>query len=181
MAILVTGGAGYIGSITVELLQAQGASVVVLDNLSNGHRDAINSSIPFYLGDIGDAAIVERITREHKIEACIHFAALAYVGVSVVEPANYFQNNVVSGISLVDSLLKAGVHKIVFSSTCATYGEPKQIPIAEDHPQLPANPYGWSKLFMERIMEAYDRAYGLRYIALRYFNAAGASAGLGEH
>lgn len=181
MAILVTGGAGYIGSITVELLHAQGMDVVVLDNLLHGHRAAVGPAIPFYLGDIDDSTIIERIVREHKIDACIHFAALATVGDSVSAPADYFRNNVVGGISLLDSLLKAGAHKIVFSSTCAVYGEPQRIPITEDHPQLPANPYGWSKLFMERIMETYDRAYGLRYVALRYFNAAGASIEHGEH
>lgn len=178
--ILVTGGAGYIGSVTTELLRARGERVVVLDNLSRGHRAAVAPEIPFYQGDIGDRELVARIVREHKIEACVHFAAFAYVGESVAEPARYFENNVGQGIALLDALRTAGVRRLVFSSTCATYGEPQRIPIDEDHPQAPTNPYGWSKLFMERIMESYDRAYGLKFVALRYFNAAGATPQRGE-
>jgi UDP-glucose 4-epimerase len=178
--ILVTGAAGYIGGVTIELLRARGEGVVVLDNLSRGHRQVVPADIPFYQGDIGDSELLARITAEHEIEACIHFAALAYVGESVTEPARYFENNVSQGVVLLDSLLKAGVQRLVFSSTCATYGEPQEIPISETHPQKPTNPYGWSKLFMERIMESYDTAYGLRFVALRYFNAAGASQRLGE-
>jgi UDP-glucose 4-epimerase len=180
MAILITGGAGYIGSVNVELLRAQGKQVVVLDNLSRGHRAAVAADIPFYEGDAGDRRLVERITREHEIESCIHFAAFAYVGESVAEPARYFENNVEQGIALLDALLKANVKRFVFSSTCATYGEPERVPIDETHPQRPTNPYGWSKYFMERIMETYDRAYGLRFVALRYFNAAGATQERGE-
>lgn len=178
--ILVTGGAGYIGSVTIELLRARGELVVVLDNLSRGHRAAVPPEIPFYRGDAGDRELVTRLTREHEIESCIHFAALAYVGESVAQPARYFENNVGQGIALLDALLEAGVRRFVFSSTCATYGEPQQIPISEQHPQQPTNPYGWSKLFMERILESYDQAYGLKFIALRYFNAAGATEMLGE-
>ena len=181
MAILVTGGAGYIGSVTVELLGAQGEQVVVLDNLSRGHREAIPSDVPFYQGDIGDQPLVMRIAREHEIEACIHFAAFAYVGESVVEPARYFENNVAQGINLLGALLEANVKRLVFSSTCATYGEPQRTPIDESHPQQPTNPYGWSKLFMERIMESYDQAYSLKFVALRYFNAAGGTATRGDH
>jgi len=181
MAILITGGAGYIGSVTVELLAAQNQTVVVLDNLSRGHRAAIDSEIPFYEGDIGDGNVIRRITEEHEIDSCIHFAAFAYVGESVEHPALYFQNNVSQGISLLDSLIKAKITRLVFSSTCATYGEPQQIPISESHPQQPTNPYGWSKFMMERAMENYDRAYGLRFVALRYFNAAGATREHGEH
>jgi len=181
MAILITGGAGYIGSVTVELLAAQNQTVVVLDNLSRGHRAAIDSEIPFYEGDIGDGNVIRRITEEHEIYSCIHFAAFAYVGESVEHPALYFQNNVSQGISLLDSLIKAKITRLVFSSTCATYGEPQQIPISESHPQQPTNPYGWSKFMMERAMENYDRAYGLRFVALRYFNAAGATREHGEH
>ena len=180
MAILVTGGAGYIGSVTAELLRARGERVVVLDDLFRGHRSAVPPDEPFYEGNIGDRELVARIAREHDLEACIHFAALAYVGESVLDPARYFTNNVEQGIALLDALLKAGVRRIVFSSTCATYGEPQEVPISEEHPQSPTNPYGWSKLFMERIMASYDHAYGLRYIALRYFNAAGATNELGE-
>ncbi|HYE66507.1 MAG TPA: UDP-glucose 4-epimerase GalE, partial [Pyrinomonadaceae bacterium] len=181
MAILVTGGAGYIGSVTVELLHAQDERVVVLDNLSRGHRAAVNPEVPFYHGDVGDRRLVSRIAREQQIQSCIHFAAFAYVGESVTDPAVYFQNNVEQGIALVGALLEAGVKRVVFSSTCATYGEPEQTPIPEEHPQRPTNPYGWSKFFMERILESYDRAYGLRFVALRYFNAAGATERLGEH
>src|SRR6266446_4130641 len=179
--ILVTGGAGYIGSVTVEMLRARGEDVVILDNLSRGHRSAVSPNVPFYEGDIGDRELIARIASEHKIEACIHFAALAYVGESVIDPARYFVNNVEQGIALLDALLKAGVRRLVFSSTCATYGEPIKIPISENHPQQPTNPYGWSKLFMERIMESYERAYGLKFVALRYFNACGATEDRGEH
>jgi UDP-glucose 4-epimerase len=181
MAILVTGGAGYIGSVLVEQLRARGERAVVLDDLSRGHRRAVDDSVPFYQGRIGDRALVARICQEQRIGACIHFAALAYVGESVVKPKLYFENNVEQGIALLDSLLAAGVRQMVFSSTCATYGEPVQIPIDEQHPQQPTNPYGWSKLFIEKALEAYDRAYGLKYVALRYFNAAGATAERGEH
>ncbi len=179
--ILVTGGAGYIGSVTAEMLRARGEGVVILDNLSRGHRAAVSSDVAFYRGNIGDRELIERIAGENEIEACIHFAALAYVGESVTDPGRYFVNNVEQGIALLDALLKAGVRRVVFSSTCATYGEPIRIPIDEDHPQQPTNPYGWSKLFMERIMESYDRAYGLRFVALRYFNACGASPEFGEY
>ena len=178
--ILITGGAGYIGSVTGELLRARGESIVILDNLHRGHRDAVPADVPFYHGNIGDRELVSQIAREHKIEACVHFAALAYVGESVEDPARYFNNNVEQGIVLLDELLKAGVRHLVFSSTCATYGEPQEVPISEDHPQNPTNPYGWTKLMMERVMESYDHAYGLRFVALRYFNAAGATLERGE-
>jgi UDP-glucose 4-epimerase len=178
--ILVTGGAGYIGSVTAELLLSSGEPVVVLDNLSRGHRAAAHSNALFYRGDIGDRQLIARIAREHKVEACVHFAAFAYVGESVAEPARYFENNAQQGIALLGALLDAGVRRVVFSSTCATYGEPREIPISEQHPQQPTNPYGWSKLLMERILESYDRAYEMRFVALRYFNAAGATERLGE-
>jgi UDP-glucose 4-epimerase len=136
--------------------------------------------VPFYQGNVGDRELVGRIAREHNLESCLHFAALAYVGESVADPARYFENNVAQGIALLDTLLKAGVRRFVFSSTCATYGEPQQIPMTEEHRQQPTNPYGWSKLFIERILESYDLAYGLKFIALRYFNACGATENLGE-
>lgn len=181
MAILVTGGAGYIGSATAALLRERGERVVVLDDLFRGHREAVPPGEPFYEGKIGDRELVARIAREHDLDACIHFAALAYVGESVSDPARYYSNNVEQGIALLDTLLNANIRHVVFSSTCATYGEPQQVPISEEHPQSPTNPYGWSKLFMERIMQNYDPAYGLRYVALRYFNACGAaSPDLGE-
>ena len=180
MPILITGGAGYIGSVTTELLRARGESVVVLDNLSRGHRDAVAMEVPFYEGNVGDRELVTRIVREHDIDAVIHFAAFAYVGESVTQPDLYYENNVEQGIRLLGALLSMNVRRFVFSSTCATYGEPQRIPIDEDHPQLPANPYGWSKLFLERIMSDYDRSYQLRFVALRYFNAAGATPDRGE-
>ena len=180
MTTLVTGGAGYIGSILVEQMRIRNEAVVVLDDLSRGHRAAVNPETPFYEGCISDRALVTEICRNHEIDACIHFAAFAYVGESVGEPRLYFENNVTKGIALLGALLEAGVRRFVFSSTCATYGEPQRIPIDEQHPQQPANPYGWSKLFMERILDAYDRAYGLKFVALRYFNASGAIPLKGE-
>jgi len=175
MAILLTGGAGYIGSVVVDDLIDHGREVVVLDNLSRGHRAAVNENAKFYEGDIGDRALVGQICRENEIEATMHFSALAYVGESVEDPAKYYHNNAVQTIALIDELIAQNVKKFVFSSTCATYGEPQQIPIREIHPQKPENPYGWTKLFVERVMADYDRAYGFKYVALRYFNACGAT------
>lgn len=180
MAILVTGGAGYIGSATVEMLRAQKREVVVLDNLVYGHKEAVFPDTPFYEGDIGDAELVKRILSEHDIEACVHFAAYAYVGESVTKPAVYYQNNVVQGLRFLTTLTEAGMKRIVFSSTCATYGEPQRLPLDETHPQHPTSPYGASKLMFERIMGDFDTAYGLRFVALRYFNACGATPERGE-
>ncbi len=181
MTILVTGGAGYIGSVTTDLVRSRGEQVVVLDNLSRGHRAAVPGNVPFYEGNVGDRELVTRIAREHSIEACVHFAAFAYVGESVEEPVLYYENNVEQSIRLLGALVAAGVRRIVFSSTCATYGEPQRIPIDEAHPQRPTNPYGWSKLFIERIMADYDYAYNLKFVNLRYFNASGATKELGEY
>jgi len=181
MAILVAGGAGYIGSVTVELLRAAGERVVVLDNLVRGHRPALDADIPFYEGNIGDRALLARIAAEHQLESCIHFAALAYVGESVQEPARYYENNVEQGIAMMSALLHAGVRRVVFSSTAATYGDAKHHPIPENEPQWPVNPYGWSKLFMEQLLHSFDVAYGLKFVSLRYFNAAGATEKCGEH
>jgi UDP-glucose 4-epimerase len=180
LAILVTGGAGYIGSVTVERLRAKGEQVVVLDDFVRGHRAALDNGVPLFEGKIGDRQLVARIAREHELESCIHFAALIEVGESVIDPAKYFENNVGQGIAFVGALAEAGVRRIVFSSTAATYGDPEQIPIAEQCRKWPKNPYGWSKLFMERLLESYDSAYGLKFVALRYFNAAGASEKCGE-
>jgi UDP-glucose 4-epimerase len=180
MAILVTGGAGYIGSVTVERLRAKGERVVVLDDLFRGHRAALDPGVPFYNGHSGDAKFISGILKEHEIESCVHFAALAYVGESVSEPAKYFENNVQQGVALIGALRAGGVRRIVFSSTCATYGEPAKIPISEDCPQWPKNPYGWTKLILERLLASYDLAYGLKFVALRYFNAAGATHDRGE-
>lgn len=181
MATLVTGGAGYIGSVMVEQLVEAGERVIVLDDASRGHAGALDEGVPYYDGRVGDRELVASICREHEVDACVHFAALAYVGESVTEPKLYFQNNVAEGLGLLDGLLAAGVKRFVFSSTCATYGEPVRVPIDESHPQAPVNPYGWSKLFMEKILSSYDAAYGLRFVALRYFNAAGATKRKGEH
>jgi UDP-glucose 4-epimerase len=180
MAILVTGGAGYIGSVTIERLQAKGEQVVVLDDLARGHRAALPPDVPFYQGKIGDRELVARIAREHSLESCIHFAALIEVGESVKDPAKYFENNVGHGIAFLGELVQAGVRRLVFSSTAAIYGDPDEIPITEQSRKWPKNPYGWSKLFMERLLDAYDTAYGMKFLALRYFNAAGATERCGE-
>ena len=180
MAILVTGGAGYIGSVTIERLLAKGEQVVVLDDLAHGHRAALPADIPLYHGKIGDRELVSRIAREHALESCIHFAALIEVGESVIDPARYFENNVGHGIALIGELVQAGLRRLVFSSTAAAYGDPDQIPITEQSRKWPKNPYGWSKLFMERVLDAYDTAYGMKFVALRYFNAAGATEKCGE-
>lgn len=153
---------------------------MVLDDLVRGHRSALADDIPFYQGKTADRALVARIAREHKIESCIHFAALIEVGESVAEPAKYFENNVGDGIALMGALVDEGVHHVVFSSTAAVYGDPEQIPIGEESRQWPKNPYGWSKFFMERLLDSYDAAYGLKFVALRYFNAAGATEKSGE-
>jgi UDP-glucose 4-epimerase len=181
MAVLVTGGAGYIGSSFVEQARASGEDVVVLDDLSRGHRAAVDPAVPLYEGRTGDRELVARIAREHSLDACVHFAAFAYVGESVREPARYYDNNFTQAQVLFETLVEAGVKRVVFSSTCATYGVPREVPIPETHSQWPINPYGWSKLFVERLLADFDRAYGLRFVALRYFNAAGASARCGEH
>ncbi len=181
MAILVTGGAGYIGSVAVADLRAKGEDVVVIDNLAYGHKQAVDSSVHFYEGNIGDKLLMTNILSQHNIEACMHFSAFAYVGESVEKPNIYFENNVEQTLKLLDVLIENNVKKFVFSSTCATFGEPDYVPIDENHPQKPTNPYGWTKFMVERILETYDTAYGLKFVALRYFNACGATENLGEH
>ena len=173
MRVLITGGAGYIGSHTAKTLAAAGVEPVVLDNLGTGHRRAVRWG-PLDEGDLADAALVRAVLRDHRVEAVVHFAASAYVGESMRDPRRYFRNNVANTLTLLDAMLDAGVGAIVFSSSCTTYGVPEALPIAEDHPQCPVNPYGESKLFGERILRRYGEAYGLRWAALRYFNAAGA-------
>jgi UDP-glucose 4-epimerase len=180
MTILVTGGTGYIGSATVERLRARGERVVVLDDLYRGYRAAVDKDVGFYQGRVGDRALVARIAAEHPIEACVHFAALTYVGESVQDPQRYLENNLEQGIAFMGALVKAGVKAVVLSSTAAVYGDPKEIPITEACPQWPVNPYGWSKLMMERLLASYDTAYGLKSVSLRYFNAAGATQRCGE-
>ena len=180
MAILVTGGAGYIGSAAVKDLSDKGETVIVLDNLVYGHRRAVDSSVIFHEGEIGDETLVQKILDEHEIEACMHFSAYAYVGESVEKPNIYYENNFVQTLKLLDVLIKNNVKKFIFSSTCATYGEPQYVPIDEKHPQFPTSPYGWSKFMVERALADYDTAYGLKHVALRYFNACGASGECGE-
>lgn len=181
MAILVTGGAGYIGSAAVEDLQKKGEKVVVLDNLVYGHKQAIGENVVFYEGDIGDKTLVEQILTEHDIEACMHFSAYAYVGESVEQPQKYYENNFVQTLKLLEVLIAKNVKKFIFSSTCATFGEPQYMPLDEKHPQFPVNPYGWSKFMVERALADYDKAYDLKFVALRYFNACGATERCGEH
>jgi len=173
--ILVVGGAGYIGSHTVKYLLEQGEKCVVADNLIYGHREAVDERAVFMEADLLDKDSLRAVFKTHNIDAVIHFAAFAYVGESVEKPQKYYQNNVVGTINLLDVMLEFGVKKIVFSSTCATYGEPQYTPIDEKHPQNPINPYGRTKLMIEQIFADYERAYGLSHIALRYFNAAGCS------
>lgn len=174
--ILVMGGAGYIGSHTVKHLLANNYSVVVADNLVYGHKEAIDNRAKFEIADLADKASLRKVFDKYNIDAVIHFAAFAYVGESVQNPQKYYQNNVVGTINLLDVMMEYGVKKIVFSSTCATYGEPQYTPIDEKHPQNPINPYGRTKLMIEQIFADYEKAYGLQHIALRYFNAAGCAA-----
>ncbi len=174
MKILVTGGAGYVGSHAVHLLQQAGHEVWVYDNLSRGHRAAVPEG-RLIEGHVGDRDRVETVLREKSIEAVMHFAAFAAVGESVEKPALYYRNNVIETLQLCEAMQAADVKQLVFSSTTATYGEPSKIPITEDEPQKPINPYGFSKLVIEQALADYAQAYGWSYAALRYFNAAGAS------
>jgi UDP-arabinose 4-epimerase len=173
MNILVTGGAGYIGSHTCKALARAGFTPVTYDNLCYGHRWAVRWG-PFEEGDIGDRRRLDEVMAQYQPAAVMHFAAFAYVGESVESPAKYYRNNVAGSLTLIEAALEHGVGKLVFSSTCATYGVPTGSPISEDHPQHPINPYGASKLMVERMLRDCDHAYGLRSISLRYFNAAGA-------
>lgn len=175
MRILVTGGAGYIGSHTVQALTKAGHQVYVYDNLINGHSKAIQHAT-LIVGDLLDRDRLDGAFIQHQIEAVIHFAALTYVGVSVTNPGIYYRNNVSGSIELCETMRRHGVNKLVFSSTCATYGIPEKIPIDESNPQRPINPYGQTKLMIEHVMRDYSNAYGWGCVALRYFNAAGASA-----
>ncbi|MEZ6111207.1 MAG: UDP-glucose 4-epimerase GalE [Pirellulaceae bacterium] len=174
MKILVTGGAGYIGSHAVRLLQRAGHEVWVYDNLYYGHREAVPTDC-LVVGDLTDRRLLEATLRDRSIEAVMHFAAFAMVGESVVNPAIYYQNNVVATLSLLEAMRTVGVTRIVFSSTTATFGTPATMPIHEDLPQVPINPYGFTKLVIERALDDYAAAYGFAFAALRYFNAAGAS------
>ncbi len=182
--ILVTGGAGYIGSHAVLALKQAGYEVVILDNLVYGHRDLIEQVLKVELieGDTGDRDLLDKLFKSRDIAAVMHFSAYAYVGESVSNPAKYYRNNVIGTITLLEAMLAASVKKFVFSSTCATYGVPETVPIPEDHPQNPINPYGATKLMVERILSDFNEAYDLKSVRFRYFNAAGAdpSGRLGE-
>jgi UDP-glucose 4-epimerase len=175
--ILVTGGAGYIGSHTVLALKQAGYNVVILDNLVYGHRDLVEKvlQVELIVGDTGDRALLDHLFKTRDIAAVMHFSAYAYVGESVTDPAKYYRNNVVGTLTLLEAMLAASVKKFVFSSTCATYGVPEFVPIPENHPQNPINPYGATKLMVERILSDFDVAYGFKSVRFRYFNAAGAN------
>ena len=170
--ILIVGGAGYIGSHVNKELYKRGYDTVVYDNLVYGHKEAVKWGV-FEYGDLCDTAKLEEVFYKYDIEAVFHFAAFAYVGESVEKPSKYYRNNVASTINLLDAMVRHDVKYFVFSSTCATYGEPELVPITEDMPQKPINPYGASKLMVERILDDYEKAYGLHSVCLRYFNAAG--------
>lgn len=179
MAVLVVGGAGYIGSHAARVLQRKGYEVIVYDNLSTGYRE-LAEGFELIVGDISDSAKLSAALR--RCDAVMHFAAHAYVGESVTNPKKYFRNNVTAALSLLDAVMESRVRKFIFSSTCAVYGNPMKVPITEDNPRQPVNPYGATKLTFENALEAYARAYGLKYVSFRYFNAAGAddSGDIGE-
>ena len=174
MSILVTGGAGYIGSHCVAALLERGEDVVVVDDLSKGHKAALKGG-RLYVGDVGDAAFLDTVFSKERIDAVIHFAAYSLVGESMTVPDRYFRNNCMAGLTLIQTMVAHKVPYLVFSSTAATFGEPDYTPIDEAHPQLPTNPYGESKLIVEKMLRWCDAAYGLKYVPLRYFNVAGAA------
>ncbi|MFC1741099.1 UDP-glucose 4-epimerase GalE [Nanoarchaeota archaeon] len=178
--ILVTGGAGYIGSNCAHKLVKAGYDVLVYDNLVYGHKKALPETATFIEGDLSDIKKLEVVFKEHKIDAVMHFAAYTYVGESVENPRKYFQNNYMNGFNLLNVMLDHGVKNIIFSSTCAIFGQPEKVPITEDLPKAPINPYGLAKLMFENTLSWYDQAYGLKSICLRYFNAAGADFNIGE-
>lgn len=174
--ILVTGGAGYIGSHAVLALQQAGYGVIVLDNLVYGHRDIVEKvlQVELVIGDTGDRPLLDQVFATHRIDAVMHFAAYAYVGESVSDPEKYYRNNFVGTLTLLEAMRSASVNRFVFSSTCATYGVPNTVPIPEDHSQNPINPYGATKLMIERVLQDFDKAYDFKSVCFRYFNAAGA-------
>jgi UDP-glucose 4-epimerase len=180
MRILVTGGAGYIGSVCSELLLDEGHEVAIFDNLSEGHRGAVDSRAKFIQGELADRAQIETALTSTRPDAVMHFAANALVGESMQNPSKYFRNNICNGLNLLDATVAAGVHRMVFSSTCALFGPPDQVPIDETAPARPINPYGESKLAFEKILRWYDEIHRLKFVSLRYFNAAGATEKLGE-
>jgi UDP-glucose 4-epimerase len=181
MNALVAGGAGYIGSVCTEELLNAGHRVTVFDSLTEGHRSAVDPRAAFLDGDLGDPGRLDEALRAAQPEVILHFAAHALVGESMTNPTKYFRNNVAFGLNLLEAAVKHGVRKFVFSSTCATYGPPDRVPMTEDLPQRPINPYGESKLMFEKMLGWYRQIHGLEFVAFRYFNAAGASERLGEH
>ncbi len=180
MNVLVLGGAGYIGSCCVEILLSHGCRVTVFDSLVKGHRQAVDPRVEFVQGDLEDRTALDRVLAGGNFSGVIHFAAFIEAGESMQDPGRYFRNNLARGLTALDALVAHGIPKIVFSSTAAVYGNPAQIPIPENSPTRPINPYGESKLMFERVMDWYRRIHGLEYVALRYFNAAGATAEHGE-
>ncbi len=180
MTVLVTGGAGYVGSVVAQELLEQGYKVVIFDNLQQGHKQAVVPGAEFVLGDVCNVSDIKAVFRSFTIDAVMHMAAETVVEYSVSDPARYFKVNVVGGINLLDVMLEHGVSSIIFSSSAAVYGEPQGLPIDESHPTIPINSYGESKLMFERILAWYGRAYGLKHVSLRYFNAGGATGLLGE-
>ncbi len=180
MKVLVTGGAGYIGSITSEILLDEGHEVVIFDNLGRGHREAVDARAEFIEGDLRNREDIRKAMGSVLPDAVMHFAAFALVGESMQDPMLYFRNNVLGGINLVESMIERGVKRIIFSSTCATYGQPERMPMTEDLPQRPTNPYGESKLMLEKVLSWEQERRGLQPVFLRYFNAAGATEKLGE-
>jgi len=180
MKILVVGGAGYIGSVCSELLLDEGHEVAIFDNLIEGHQHAVDSRANFIRGDLADREQIEAALSSTRPDAVMHFAAYALVPESMRDPSKYFRNNVSNGLNLLDAMLVTGVRRIIFSSTCALFGPPERVPIDETTPTRPINPYGESKLAFEKILGWYDQIHGLKFVALRYFNAAGATENLGE-
>jgi UDP-glucose 4-epimerase len=179
-SVLVTGGAGYIGSVIVERLLGEGAKVVVLDDLRKGHREAVLPGAVFIEGNLGDRALLDDVLARHRVGAVIHMAAESIVPISMTDPGLFFRENLANGIALLDAMAARGVRRLVFSSTAAVYGNPQRVPILEDDPKAPINAYGESKLGFERALPWYGQAHGIQAISLRYFNAAGASRALGE-
>src|SRR5207247_5457318 len=180
MKVLVVGGAGYIGSVCAELLLNEGHSVGIFDNLTEGHRRAVDPRAKFVEGDLADRDRIQSTLADFQPEAVMHFAASALVGESIANPSKYFRNNIGNGLNLIDAMVAAGARQLVFSSTCAIFGLPKRLPIDETLPPDPINPYGESKLAFEKILRWYGEIHGLRFVSLRYFNAAGASTKFGE-
>jgi UDP-glucose 4-epimerase len=181
--ILITGGAGYIGSHTVHYLLSKGiapSDIVVFDNLVYGHKELVPANVCFIKGDLLDKTEINSVLSDYQMDYVIHFAAYAYVGESMHNPGKYFENNILAGLNLLEAMLKGNCNKIVFSSTCSTYGIPDKNPISEKTPQIPINPYGESKLIFEKILEWYSKIYNIKSVRLRYFNACGAGFGIGE-